>query len=43
MDEIQWGMFPLQPKAYVSLGTVTFTGGKGSINWGIHADYIVVF
>ena len=21
----------------------TDTGGKGSINWGIHADYIVVF
>ena len=19
------------------------TGGKGSLNWGIHADYIVVF
>ena len=22
---------------------VNFTGGKGSLNWGIHADYIVVF
>ena len=23
MDEIQWGMFPFQSEAYVSLGTVT--------------------
>ena len=22
MDEIQWGTFPFQPEAYVSLGTV---------------------
>ena len=37
MDEIQWGTFPFQPEAYVSLGTVTLRFPPywfGPTHWG---------
>ena len=33
----------LETDSYGAVITVAVTGGKGSLNWGIHADYIVVF
>ena len=31
------------PAPLESVTNVVLTGGKGSLNWGIHTDYIVIF